>query len=111
MLNYRSDDFDFVKPTNVSEILAKNAYNRDLKPEFSVDPFKLITIRTHGSKAGRIVLNGYWQNPRTVQWILPKADGVLKKIQKVDFSDYTKNNAYIPSIAPAEIAWCYDISL
>jgi hypothetical protein len=109
MLNYRSDDFDFVKPTNVREILAKNAYNRDLNPEFSVDTSKLITIRTHGSRAGEILEN-YWQNPRTVQWILPKSYGVKEKLQQADFSDYLKSNAYIPSIAPAEIAWCYDIS-
>ena len=108
-LKYRSDDFEFVRPTNVREILAKNAYNRDLKPEFATDPSELITIRTHGSRAGEILEN-YWQNPRTAQWILPKSYGVKEKLQQVDFSDYLKSNAYIPSIAPAEIAWCYDIS-
>jgi len=108
-LKYRSDDFEFVRPTNVREILAKNAYNRDLKPEFATDPSELITIRTHGSRAGKILEN-YWQNPRTAQWILPKSYGVKEKLQQVDFSDYLKSNAYIPSIAPAEIAWCYDIS-
>jgi len=109
MLKYRSGDFEFVRPTNVAKILAKNAYNRELKPEFATDPSELITIRTHGSRAGEIEEN-YWHNPRTVQWILPKAYGVKEKLQQTDFSDYLKSNAYIPSIAPAEIAYCYDIS-
>jgi len=109
MLKYRSTDFKFVRPTNVAKILAKNAYNRKLKPKFATDPSELITIRTHGSRAGEILEN-YWQNPRTVQWILPIGSGVKEKLQQVDFSDYLKSNAYIPSLAPAEIAWCYDIS-
>ena len=109
MLKYRSADFEFVRPLNMKAILAKNAYNREMKPEFAMGPEELITIRTHGSRAGKIVEN-YWQNPRTVQWILPKAYGVKEKLQQTDFSDYLKSNAYVPSIAPAEIAWCYDIT-
>ena len=109
MLNYRSDDFDFIRPRNIREILAKNAYNRELKPEFSVDLEKLITIRTHGSRAGEI-LEDYHQNPRTAQWIVPKTPLVKEKLRQVDFSDYLTSNAYVPSLSPAEIAWCYDIS-
>ena len=108
MLNYRSDAFDFIRPTNIREILAKNAYNRKLKPEFSVDLEKLITIRTHGSRAGEI-LEDYHQNPRTAQWIVPKTPLVKEKLRQVDFSDYLTSNAYVPSLSPAEIAWCYDI--
>ena len=108
MLNYRSDAFDFIRPTNIREILAKNAYNRELKPEFSVDLEKLITIRTHGSRAGEI-LEDYHQNPRTAQWIVPKTPLVKEKLRQVDFSDYLTSNAYVPSLSPAEIAWCYDI--
>ena len=110
MLKYRSDDFEFIRPTNVREILAKNAYNREIKPQFSVDPFELITIRTHGSKAGD-VLDSWWSNPRTTAWILPKVEGVKEKLWQTDFSDYTERCAYVPSISPGEIAYCYDITL
>ena len=110
MLNYRSEDFDFVRPDNVSEILLKNAYNRELKPVFSVDENKLIVIRTHGSRAGE-VLEGLQYNPRTVQWILPKKDGVEDRLNRTNFTSFKDSNAYIPSLSPAEIAYSYDNSL
>ncbi len=109
MLNYRSDSFEFIRPTNVSEILKENAYNRDIVPRFPVKPTVLIPIRTHGSKAGQI-LDHWWHNPRTTAWILPKTFTVEEKLSQLDFSEYTTKCAYVPSISPAEIAWTYDVS-
>lgn len=107
MLHYRSNDFEFVRPKNVNVILAKNSYDRETKPVFDVDEEKLITIRTHGSQAGKI-LSGIHYNPRTVAWILPKVEGVENNLRKTDFSLYFENNAYTPSLSPSEISYSYD---
>ena len=107
MGNYRSDDFYFVRPTNEREILKHNAYDRETKPIFDVEENKIITIRTHGSRAGEVLEKTHY-NPRTVVWLIPKKEGVKEKLLEVDYSLFTKSNAYVPSLSPAEIAYCYD---
>jgi len=107
MLEYRSKDFEFIRAKNQSEILKYDSYNRDMKPEFNEDPNELITIRTHGTLAGRI-LNGTDYNPRHVAYIKPLTEGVKENFEKVSFVEFTSANAFVPSLSQAEIAWCYD---
>lgn len=107
MSDYRSEDFIFVRPTNEREILKQNAYDRKLKPTFEVDENSLITVRTHGSRAGE-VLDTFHHNPRTVVWLVPQKDGVKDKLSKTDYSAFTESNAYVPCLSSGEIAYCYD---
>ncbi len=70
-----------------------------------------VVIRTHGSKAGTLLEpTGDW-NFRTCAFIKihdGKALKTLKALEKNGYDYYKYSTAYIPCIAPAEIAVCVD---